>query len=88
MTCKDCIHYEVCKVHEIATNLPWLIFTDVQGCKFFKAKSKYIDAEPVVHCKDCIHRYRDYGRYFCGVFNRNTKDTFYCGYGAKMDKEE
>ncbi|MDE6156284.1 MAG: hypothetical protein K2F67_07600 [Eubacterium sp.] len=45
-----------------------------------------IDAEPVVYCKDCKHRNKEYGEEFCEVLGRLTNDKFYCSYGAKMDE--
>lgn len=54
---------------------------------------KYIDSQPrvdaelVVHCKDCKYRNTEYGMHFCGILRRNTHDTFYCRNGSKIDEE-
>lgn len=49
------------------------------------AKAPTIEAEPVVRCKDCIHRLQ--GGYCKTVTNaRATKpvnDNFFCGYGER-----
>lgn len=46
-----------------------------------------LDYEPVVHCRDCKHRNKEYSETFCEVLGRLTNDNFYCRYGAKMDEE-
>ena len=46
-----------------------------------------IDAEPVVRCRDCGYRNKEYSETFCEVLGRLTNDNFYCKYGAKKDKE-
>lgn len=61
--------------------------TDFEICLKAVQNQPTIDAEPVVRCKDCKHRFPEHGRHFCRVLDRNTKDTFYCRYGAKMDEE-
>lgn len=47
MTCKDCVHYEVCEVHEkyngIKANL----------CGLFKNKADFVEVP--CRCKDCDH---------------------------------
>lgn len=44
--------------------------------------------EPVVHCRNCKHRNKEYSETFCEVLGRLTNDNFYCRYGAKMDEEQ
>ena len=39
MTCKDCIHYEICTPYVS----PSESFPEVGGCKCFKDKSRYIE---------------------------------------------
>lgn len=46
-----------------------------------------LDYEPVVHCRNCKHRNKEYSETFCEVLGRLTNDNFYCCYGAKMDEE-
>ncbi len=46
-----------------------------------------LDYEPVVHCRDCKHRNKEYSETFCEVLGRLTNDNFYCSYGTKMDEE-
>lgn len=46
-----------------------------------------IDAVPVVRCRDCGYRNKEYSETFCEVLGRLTNDNFYCKYGAKKDKE-
>ena len=43
MTCKDCIHYDVCEEKDTQyTGLPFSIAND-KPCKFFKDKSRFIE---------------------------------------------
>lgn len=46
-----------------------------------------LDYEPVVYCRNCKHRNKEYSETFCEVLGRLTNDNFYCRYGAKMDEE-
>ena len=46
MTCKDCVHYQMC--HSIDLDAP---------CVAFKNKADFVE---VVRCKDCIH-YKEKG---------------------------
>ena len=39
MTCKDCVHYEVCEPH----TEPNEDFAEVDGCKLFKPKSRFVE---------------------------------------------
>lgn len=58
MTCKDCIHYEVCQYHITEE-------TDmtIDECGKFKNKSDFVE---VVRCKDCkhYHSYLTIGGFF------------------------
>ncbi len=99
MTCKDCIHYELCDVQVFnGLNKNFEPEKDWKYCGVFKDKSKYIelhtvDAEPVVRCKDC--KYLLKRNMLClhkrnRVFNTglNVYENHYCSYGAKMDEEQ
>lgn len=47
-----------------------------------------IDAEPVVRCKDCTHRYQhDSGRYFCEMYYGmgDVSDENYCSFGERRE---
>ena len=51
-------------------------------------ESPTIDAEPVVHCKNCVHNIERDGMKVCAILGRQTSNNFYCYYGvAKMDEE-
>lgn len=64
-----------------------LDLNDYEVIKYCVDEMPTLDYEPVVRCKDCKHRNKEYGPMFCQVLGRNTKDNFYCRYGAKMDEE-
>ena len=54
--------------------------------KFDIDNAPTIDAEPVVHCKDCTHRYQhDSGRYFCEMYYGmgDVSDENYCSFGER-----
>ena len=48
MTCKDCVHYEVCKIWCGEANIP--MSTD---CDFFKNKADFVEIP--CRCKECEH---------------------------------
>lgn len=56
MTCKDCIHIDVCNEHErlmlTVDNLYELMYQEgvEKSCKHFKNKADFVE---VVRCKDC-----------------------------------
>lgn len=50
MTCKDCVHYNVCNAVNKAYNIP---FVDPKECNCFKYKSRFIELP--CRCEDCIH---------------------------------
>lgn len=57
------------------------------------SKAPTIEAEPVVHCKDCKYskKFKITGNRHCD-FHRNfgylVSDDDYCSFGAKMDLED
>lgn len=52
MTCKDCIHYDVCVIVENSANKDKEDYYTEFGCDDFKNKADYVE---VVRCKDCIY---------------------------------
>mgnify|MGYP006988401526 CR=1 FL=1 len=78
MTCKDCIHEEVC---DQSSRRMWSAMSGETECSDFKNKADFVE---VVRCKDC--------KYFA-CYNPNDKycmfgnalsvsnDNSYCGYG-------
>lgn len=68
MTCKDCVHYEVCKEHcsESSSDLPDLIdlWLRPENCKHFKNKADVVEIP--CRCKDCEY------------FNNYDHDGTYC----------
>lgn len=80
--CKNCFHYDVCKEHESDTNVPWLMFTDVQNCKFFKDKSSIfelpvkINDEVYILWKDYTHGWQLFKDTICviKILSLNNKE--------------
>lgn len=46
-----------------------------------------IDAEPVVRCKDCKHRYLDGMTWNC-PFGLSGGEDFFCAYGSRMEVKQ
>lgn len=68
MTCKDCIHYEVCQFHiDEETKMT------VAECDNFKDKHNLVEA---VRCKDCQYRYTAN----CNAKHERA-DMDYCSHG-------
>lgn len=75
MTCKDCIHYDVCyHIEHYGRELE----TD-QPCKDFKPSVNMIE---VVRCKDCKHYY--HGTCTNDFALNLMRDDYFCCYGEKM----
>ena len=78
MTCRDCIHYDICNYHideETAMT--------IEECGKFKNKADYVE---VVRCKDCKHRRETaHGSYCLPVYRlkRITDLNAYCSYGQR-----
>ena len=87
MTCKDCIHYDVCQ------DLRYGDITDCdsQDCGgFFQNKADFVE---VVRCKDCRHcedydEQDEYGWYHCAMHEMPTKLENFCNFGEKNDFKE
>ena len=84
MTCKDCIHYDVCYHIE---HYGRLIETE-EPCGGFKNKADFVE---VVRCKDC--KYCEQSKYsnvmFCDWHREyfRTKPDDFCSYGERKDAE-
>lgn len=88
MTCKDCIHYELCQHHiDEETSL------SASRCRRFKNKADFVE---VVRCKDCKHKVDYCGRIMCGRLKYELVDgvgglvatvpKHFCSYGERRDK--
>lgn len=96
MTCKDCIHYCLCK--DTLADENWREDTPQEikdmyspnGCENFKNKANFVE---VVRCKDCVYwECRGYdGRceaYHNGLIRDYTNYDDFCSYGEKRSEEE
>lgn len=76
MTCRDCIHENVCGYYaEFKDN--------ADECKHFKNKADFVE---VTRCKDCpnsdlIDGFRGEVRY-CHYYNHNVYDDDFCSQGG------
>lgn len=58
----------------------------------FKRQEEFVDAVPVVRCKDCVHRDPEDKKCDCGSLARQgcpfpVDDNYFCGYGERKDGE-
>ena len=86
MTCKDCVHYEVCKYFE--ENYDIELYEDQAfECLKFKPKFNFVE---VVRCKDCKYYNTNGcadGFGWCEEVDCGKMDYFYCSYAEKALKE-
>ena len=73
MTCKDCIHYDVCELADFCPHLN-------NPCRKFKNKADFVE---VVRCKDCtrVKKYKEL--YFCSCDNTQMEAYDFCSYGER-----
>ena len=88
MTCKDCIHYDVCVIVEHSDE-DYDHYTEY-GCEDFKNKADFVE---VVRCKDC-KKFMPYE----GEEHKGDCEEFpelqccfyeddFCSYGERRDEE-
>ncbi len=79
MTCKDCIHFDVCQE---------LRCGDISDCNsedcggFFKNKADYAE---VVRCGNCKFAYKNrfLGEHYCEKTNTKIKQIHFCSLGKR-----
>ena len=90
-TCKDCVHYELCK-DDVELHHDFYDCLEEDGvekhCEYFKPKSRFVE---VVRCKECKHRVKP--SKMCahpkavGWDAIEPEDDDFCSYGEKALKE-
>ena len=83
MTCKDCVHYDVCYLieHYGADEDKACV------CKYFKNKADFVE---VVRCKDCkkaIGEHPLLDEKFCVIHDCSVPEDYYCASGERKDKD-
>ena len=73
MTCKDCIHYDVCEDSQLCE------VCTIIACGGFKNKADFVE---VVRCKDCIHA-NDDGTICRHSAGRAVEPEHFCSYGER-----
>ena len=81
MTCKDCIHFDVCFYYgekAIRDNTP----NAEIGCDNFKNKADYAE---VVRCGNCKFAYKNrfLGEHYCEKTNTKIKQIHFCSLGKR-----
>lgn len=82
MTCKDCVHYEVCAYDNATTEYSHL-------CAFVKPKADFVE---VVRCKDCKRRNTANCALWCATMNdsiyiREHGVEFWCAFGERKESD-
>ena len=91
MTCKDCLHYDVCgRVTKTNVTPDEDLYHHIEKvCYSFMDKPKAVgDLVPVVRCKDCLHfdNTIQKGRYgHCKRYKRIFADYDYCSMAQECD---
>ena len=78
MTCKDCIHNQVCDMPIITDGRK-----NADNCGRYKNKADFVE---VVRCKDCRHYEADIiceGVGYCNEHQRGMRENNFCSYGEK-----
>ena len=84
MTCKDCIHKDLCKDdYELG-----YLFKDENGnyftddCEHFKNKADFVE---VVRCRNCKFAYKNrfLGEFYCEKTYHKIKQIHFCGEGKR-----
>ena len=91
MTCKDCVHYEVCAfkdLMEIFRNgmLKEILMNKVP-CHFFKNKADFVE---VVRCPHCFNggEINQCGDVYCTLHRGWFDKDNYCSYGERKTNNE
>lgn len=80
MTCKDCVHEEICDMPIITDGRK-----NASNCKKFKNKADYVEVVRCKDCKYCTQAVSIENTYFC-VVGTNAFDTEldnFCSYGER-----
>lgn len=89
MTCKDCVHYEVCPLGLVANG-------STGTCLKFKNKADFVE---VVRCKDCEYfipdKYLNHTKYpndleadgLCDNIDKYTDENRYCSSAKRKESD-
>ena len=83
MTCKDCVHVDVCLARYGKQVERW---ASQSGCNRYKSKADFVE---VVRCKECKYlmfsdMYGECGRGYMGIVSPNN----FCSRGERKDGAE
>ena len=87
MTCKDCIHNELCGTFTRPC-YPDEANASERLCQDFKNKADFVE---VVRCKDCKHEYTDsFGQMWCRLHRKHegerlVEENHFCSYGEPVN---
>ena len=85
MTCKDCIHEEICDMPIITDGRK-----NASNCKKFKYKSDFVEVVRCKDCKCCEHCYpaKAIGEeaiegWYCKIRKKHMQPHDFCSYGER-----
>ena len=81
MTCKDCIHEELC-MDKFKNQYPSYANKNitVDDCEHFKNKADFVE---VVRCFWCDNAYKTMTRCYCNRFKADVCENSFCSYGER-----
>lgn len=93
MTCKDCVHDDVCEHWKNSVFGSDALYPKENDCEHFKNKADYVE---VVRCKDCKHywSYKSIGGFynckctFDPEYDTPVHEMHFCGYGERKQKND
>lgn len=77
MTCKDCVHYEVCAIIPIWRNVEQ---TEDNCCRHFKPKSRFVEL-PCDFCKIIVTGTAE-NPYYQLLYYQNRTNSWHIGYSS------
>ncbi len=90
MTCKDCVHFDVCRDATIPnTEYKGPVSDKSKECRHFKNKADFVE---VCRCEKCKHSIKswitpsyDKKQYLCKRTDDYHKPDYFCSYGERRD---
>lgn len=84
MTCRDCIHYGLCRLND---NKMLGGFVDASMCGLFKNIADFVKVVRCKECKYCVEEFRGY--YVCTlpIKQHDVNLWHFCSYGERKDTQ-
>lgn len=88
MTCKDCIHHDVCEEDCAFNNVNLDESTFYKNCYHLQNKADFVN---VVRCKDCVNGFIHTRKtvldiYWCDKWKNIIRGCDFCSFGERKEK--